>query len=347
MTRRISRFVLLCALALSAVPAAAAATIVSVSGDVKVRVQAAASWQAAQKGQAVEKEAEIQCGPDGRCTVALDETLTNTVAVKENTTVAVEGLGPGRIYLKEGRVFSIIPKAVSGQESFQVRTPTSVSGARGTAWLTDFRTGRTEVSVFEDSVSVSGIDQAGNVTGFLDVATGHGVSVAADGLLGEVFVVSAEQINEWYGQKQELQALRQAAGLPASPDGEKAKAEEGKAASGAPAEEPRKSDAAAAEAQAAAAGAGTVAAAGQAVADSASAQGVVFRSGEGRTGQDAPAPMSQEDELLAQIQKARLETQRLLDGQDTTGPETGAPFGATMMPESPVSGNETLRRRIR
>jgi len=346
MARRAGQLVFLCALALSVVPAAAAATIVSVSGDVKMRAQAAASWQAAQKGQAVDKETEIQCGPDGRCTVALDETLTNTVAVKENTTVTIESLEPGRIFLKEGRVFLII-KAVAGQEPFQVRTPTSVFRARGTAWLTDFRTGRTEVSVFEDSVSVSGIDQAGNVTDSLDVPTGQGVSVAADGLLGEVFVVPAEQINEWYGQKQELQALRQAAGLPAAPDGEKAKAEEGKAASGAPAEEPGKSDVAAPKAQAAASGAGVVAAAGQAAADSASAQGVVSRSSEGRTGQDAPAPMSQEDELLARMEEDRLETQRLLDGQDTTGPETGASSDATMMPESPVSGNETLRRTIR
>jgi len=133
-------------------------------------------------------------------------------------------LEPGRIFLKEGRVFSII-KGVATQGSFQVRTPTSVSGARGTAWLTHFGTGRTEVSVFEDNVFVSGIDAAGNVTDEIDVATGQGVSVAADGLLGEIFVVSVEEINEWREEKQELQALRKELGTPAPPERKEGKKE--------------------------------------------------------------------------------------------------------------------------
>ncbi len=219
MMKRMSRFVLLWGAAFLVATVADAATIVGVSGDVTVRAAETDPWQAAAKGEAVVPETQIQCGPASRCTVAFDETLRNTVTVKENTTVTVEELEPGLVFLREGRVFSII-RGVAAERPFQVRTPTSISGARGTAWLTDFRTGRTDVSVFEDDVWVSGIDAAGNVTQETGVATGQGVSVAADGLLGEIFVVPVEQINEWHQEKQQLQALHEELGLapPSAPE---------------------------------------------------------------------------------------------------------------------------------
>jgi hypothetical protein len=216
MRERLGFFVLLCAASVGLAAVAEAAKIVSITGDVRVKGPGAAAAVVAAQDQEVAAGTEIACGPQARCTVALDEALLNTATVKENTTLTLEELEPGRLFLKEGRVFSIVRQAAGGA-SFQVRTPTSISGARGTAWLTDFRTGRTEVSVFEDEVLVSGLDAAGNMTDEIDVATGQGVSVAADGLLGEIFVVPVDQINEWHAEKQGLESLRKARGLPDLP----------------------------------------------------------------------------------------------------------------------------------
>ncbi len=299
MRRGIGWFVFLWAAILLTATCAAAPTIVGVSGDVKARARATASWEAAVKGQEVQKEAEIQCGPAARCIVALDETLQNTFTVKENTTVTVEDLEPGRIFLKEGRVFSII-KGVTTAGPFQVRTLTSTSGARGTAWLTDFRTGRTEVSVFEDDVLVSGIDAQGKPTEEIDVPTGQGVSVAADGLLGEIFVVSVEQISEWREEKQELRALREELGVPASPEKEE-KTQEAK---------PPVSPAGAA--------AGTALVAGEPLPDT--------------TGAPPVSSMSEEEKLLNEMRRARGQAQQTLGTDTAAGPEQDMSYGSTMPP---------------
>jgi len=241
MMKRMSWVVVLGA-ALGAATVADAATIVAVSGDVRVKAAGAASWQAAAKGQAVSKDTEIQCGPQSRCTVAFDELLRNIATVKENTTMTVEELQPGQVFLKEGRVFAII-RAAGSESLFRVRTPTAISGARGTAWLTDFRTGRTEVSVFEDDVVVSGIDAAGTVTGEVDVATGQGVSVAADGLIGEIFVVPFEQFDEWYKEKQGLEALLKEFGVAPPAEAKTEAAPAAAASAGSTPQEPKKEDA--------------------------------------------------------------------------------------------------------
>jgi len=337
MTRRVCRLVLLCAVVLCLAAGADAAMIVGLSGDVKVKAPPAASWQAAQKGQVLSKESQIKCGPEARCTVALDALLRNTVTVKEGSTVILEDLTPGRVFLKEGRVFSVI-KDLKGAKSFEVRTPTSVSSARGTAWLTDFRTGRTEVSVFEDNVFVNGLDAAGVVTDAVDVATGQGVSVAADGFLGEIFVIPVELINEWLEEKQGLQDLRKEHHVPPLPDIR----EQGKKVVGVlvkPAEpppEPKK----------------------ETSADNVFGTGPPPPSGDvasplaGHEPHDGvapppPPPMTEEEKLLYEMQKARMEMQQALDGTmpPPPGSEPALPYDPVLMPPLIPQGGMLQRSR--
>ncbi|MGE5279475.1 MAG: FecR domain-containing protein [Deltaproteobacteria bacterium] len=287
MRKGLCGFVFLCAACLLAV-SVEAATVVAVSGKAEVSADGS-SWQPAVSGQQVDGGIQIQCGPGSLCTVAFDAALLDIVTVKENTTVTVEGLEPGRLFLKEGRVFSVV--RADGTDPFQVRTPTSSSGARKAAWLTDFRAGRTEVSVFEDSVVVGGCDAGGNKTDEAEVSTGQGISVAADGLLGEIFIVPVEQIAEWHEEKQGIEDLRKAAGLPSGPQESVPQAQgagkEQEAAVGATDKEesPARGEAAGA----------------------------------------APVAMSEADKILEQMRQTRLEAEQVLGGSASAASGEGLP----------------------
>jgi hypothetical protein len=183
-----------------------AARIFSVEGDVKVRQEASGDWKAAAVGQEVLVQAEIQAESGAQCTVIFNENKNRLAVVNENSTVRVEELDPDEIFLLQGRVFSLVKKEARGTD-FRVRTPTAISGARGTAWAVACDGTRTSVSCFEDAVFVAGLSASGEPTGEQDVSFGFGVSIDEKGVLGEIISLSEGEILEGQRIQQMLERV--------------------------------------------------------------------------------------------------------------------------------------------
>lgn len=199
---RVVFFLFLVGAALAGV--AQAAQIVAVQGEVFFRADESGLWQAASVGAAVEAQSQVQTKEGAQCIIAFDDAKGKLATVKENSLVRIDRLGPDEIFLAGGRVFSLIDPKVSGGE-FRVKTPTAISGARGTAWTTAFVEGATSVLCVENVVFVAGVDASGQMMQETDLQPGFGVSVGEDGVLGDVFSLDPGQLTDGQANKQALE----------------------------------------------------------------------------------------------------------------------------------------------
>jgi hypothetical protein len=183
-----------------------AAKIVAVEGEVLVKADGSDLWQMAVMDMVVSPQAQIQTKAAAQCSIAFDEGKSRLATVKENSSVKVDSLQPDELYLSGGRVFSLIKSDTSGKD-FRVKTPTAISGARGTAWTTAFGEGKTSVQCIENVVFVAGVDAAGQMTQQMDIQPGFGVSVDEGGAVGEAFALAADQLAEGQQSKQSLESL--------------------------------------------------------------------------------------------------------------------------------------------
>ena len=129
------------------------AKVIGLTGKVMVKVDAASGWEKATVNMTLGKGAQVQTKRDAQCTLAFDAKGKNVVTVKNRSDIKVESVKPGKVFLSSGRVFALI-KDASETKKFEVRTPTAISGARGTGWLTEYVNGKTSVQVFDDEVFV-------------------------------------------------------------------------------------------------------------------------------------------------------------------------------------------------
>jgi len=174
------------------------AKVVDIQGQVLVKNEASASWDAAKINMLLPKDAEIQTKTGSRCTLAFDEELKNILTVQENSHIKLDNIKPGNVFLSEGRVFSLI-KNLPKTEKFQVRTPTAIAGARGTGWSTSFENGKTGAFCFEDKIVTEGTNNSGEPVCEKDVDSGYGVEIREGCVMSDVFPLDDTQKREWNG----------------------------------------------------------------------------------------------------------------------------------------------------
>ncbi len=136
--------------------------VVSHDGDVKVIPAGQAQAIACQNGMLLKEGSRVITGKASYVTIAFDKAGRNLVKIKENTEVVIKLDGSDKIELVDGVVFALLQKLDRG-ETFRVRTPCAVCGARGTAWMTETNGLVTYVGVFGSNVFASGINKDGSV----------------------------------------------------------------------------------------------------------------------------------------------------------------------------------------
>jgi len=112
-----------------------------VSGEVQVKVNAGEGWKIAEKGARLQQGGEIRTGKDSRAKIFVDEdAAAGRVDIYANTWVRVATLGVSEKAKARRTIFDlalgqVLVKAqgITGDGSFQVRTPTSTSSVRGEA----------------------------------------------------------------------------------------------------------------------------------------------------------------------------------------------------------------------
>ncbi|HEC69839.1 MAG TPA: hypothetical protein ENI31_06120 [Candidatus Omnitrophica bacterium] len=175
--------------------------IVDLEGKVLVR-KVPLTWQSAKLGMFLDKDYELKTYSNSSCILAFDSELENVIKISENSQVKIESLFPSRVFISQGRIFSLI-KDLRQAQSFKVRTPVAVAGARGTGWISSFG-GSAEFLCLEDSIHIQGFDPQGNLTGEEDVDEGFGIEVDEDGELGDIFKLTSEDYQDWQGFKEDL-----------------------------------------------------------------------------------------------------------------------------------------------
>lgn len=142
------------------------------------------------------KDAEIKTGDRSLCTLAFDEELKNIMTVKENSHIKLDSIIPAKVFLPEGRVFSLIDN-LSAIEKFEVRTPTAIAGARGTGLSVKFLDGKTVAICYEHLVYVMSLDKQGIPGELKELAEKFGVTIGPDGFWQGPFALSGEDLKEW------------------------------------------------------------------------------------------------------------------------------------------------------
>lgn len=109
------------------------------SGEVQVKVTAEDGWKIAEKGMRVHQGGEIRTGKDSKVVLLMDETdSAGQLDVYSNTWLRMGTLGysakdSAKRTLLDLALGQILVKAqgVTGEGTFQIRSPTSTSSVRG------------------------------------------------------------------------------------------------------------------------------------------------------------------------------------------------------------------------
>ncbi|MFH1878542.1 MAG: FecR domain-containing protein [Candidatus Omnitrophota bacterium] len=132
------------------------------AGDVQVFYPGKEDALSCFPGLIVKEGTRLKTAEKSYAMIVSGENEKNMVKIKEKTDVIIKFDGDDKIELIDGEIFTILRGLKKG-ETFNVRTPCAVCGARGTAWVTRTDDKITRVSVFESVVSVDGIRKDGSV----------------------------------------------------------------------------------------------------------------------------------------------------------------------------------------
>lgn len=117
---------------------ASAGFLESFSGAVFLKTKATGKWATAQKGTAVEPGDRVKTGEDGRALVKLSDGTKLTIANLTELEITGYSLKKSErsasLFLSSGKMRAIVSK-FSGRSDFKVKTPTAVSGVRGTDFI--------------------------------------------------------------------------------------------------------------------------------------------------------------------------------------------------------------------
>lgn len=188
-------FIFFVVIAVTAAEVMGEVTIISVRGDVLVRPRAITPWHSAVVGEALTQDSEVLTKTHSQCSLSFDVNVENVVTVDENSQITIADAFGRNIGLSKGRVFSLIGKKPK-EESFEIKTPTAIAGARGTGWSVDFFNS-TVAKCFQGVMFVIGLDKQGNKTSEQDVEEGSGMEVFEGGAFGETFELTGEDKNSW------------------------------------------------------------------------------------------------------------------------------------------------------
>jgi len=151
--------------ALSILPAAFAqqAEVTSSSGTVEVMLEGEDDYTDAQEGMVLEAGDKIRTSGSSSAELSFNDDNTNLVRLSENTSSEVIFSGDEKLQMEEGEVFASISKLPSSS-AFEIRTPTAVSGARGTDWVTKVTDEGTDVEAIDSQPYVKHFETGGAVS---------------------------------------------------------------------------------------------------------------------------------------------------------------------------------------
>ncbi len=133
------------------------------SGDVQVLLKEEEDYTDAAEGMELEAGDKIETGSGASAELSFNPANTNLVRLSEDSSVEVSLSGDEKLKMTEGEVFASISSLPSGS-AFEIATPTAVSGARGTDWVTKITDEGTDVEAVEKEPYVRHYESAGKLS---------------------------------------------------------------------------------------------------------------------------------------------------------------------------------------
>lgn len=177
------------------------AAIILVKGVPKIMKQGSATWDACAKDMAVNNGDRIKTLKGEAVEISFAGDNKRIVKIGENSEMYIrKNESPYSIELVSGEAMALLEKLPKGS-TFEIRTPTGISGARGTGWGANASELKSIFKSFENVIYVKGIDAAGNeIPGELEVREGWQSIVdkfEKPGALEKLESGDREQWNEW------------------------------------------------------------------------------------------------------------------------------------------------------
>lgn len=179
------------------------ATIIYLRGQVKVQYPGEDTWVLAKEGMILKDNDKIKTFADSEAEIALDPALKNIVKLETETEVVLQSLRTKKVYMPEGKVFSII-ESLPPDSSFEIRTPTAVAGVAGSGISVESDGKRTEAGCFENKGYVMGIDRDGTLMEKVMMDEGFKRIIEQFEMPGRAFPLSVFEKIQWSQFKEDL-----------------------------------------------------------------------------------------------------------------------------------------------
>lgn len=183
-----------------------AGEIVYVEGGVQVRSEGDKDWHKGNGGEQVGIGDNIKTARGSTADIALDEGKKNLIRVEEKTLVILNSTVPGEITkldLSQGKLYANIEGALQGI-NYEVSTPSSVTGVRGTGFSVSSAEDEDEAAVYENNIYLKSFDQNKKLLGEITLTGGTKIYIGRFTSPGAPAVLSQEEIDHWKKVKAEL-----------------------------------------------------------------------------------------------------------------------------------------------
>ncbi|MFH0764600.1 MAG: FecR family protein [Candidatus Omnitrophota bacterium] len=206
-----SAVVVLCAIFLVSVIFCGAAVckdktgLISVKGEPKIMKQGNSTWDTCKLNSAVDNGDRIRTLKGEAVEIYLSGDSAKIVKVEEDSDVYIRKCrSPYSIELLSGSAMAYLEKLPKGS-TFEIRTPTGISGARGTGWGVRAGELKAVFKAFENVIYVKGIDADGNeIPGELVVKEGWQSIVDKFQKPGALEELAAGDFEKWLEWKKDL-----------------------------------------------------------------------------------------------------------------------------------------------
>jgi len=178
------------------------ARLISFGGIVSIEREAASL--PVEKGMNLQKGDKIRTDAASFADVAFEKDKKNVIRIDQDSEVVLKNIDPNatEIDLFGGKVLSRVKK-LNKKSTFTVKTPISVTGARGSGWAVSTGT-NDAVESHEDKIFVAGLDANGNPIGETDVYAGWKIFVNQfEGPAGLTELTESER-EKWNSWKESL-----------------------------------------------------------------------------------------------------------------------------------------------
>ena len=139
------------------------ARIFHIKGDVKVQKAGETEWKKATVDMTLKSGDKIKTGAGSETELALDKKAKTVMRLDKRTEVKLSNVKDKKTEMPKGKILGLAKDLPKGS-SFEVRTPTSVAGIRGSGIGVRTDGKRTQVACYEDKAYVRGIKKDGTLT---------------------------------------------------------------------------------------------------------------------------------------------------------------------------------------